>query len=88
MLCTAIMLVSRQICVCWSMPKIGLARAMMIVGSSDGGLCRGAGKVGRGLAEVAVLGQVHQKKQHQNEQHHALHLGLRLLQSFAGSLSI
>jgi hypothetical protein len=74
----AISRASRQICGCWFLPKIGLARAMMMVGRSDGCLCCTAGEVGRGLAEAALLGQVHQKKKHQNEQHPALHLGLCL----------
>ncbi len=40
-----------------------------------GGIVKGklTGKIGRGLANLAVIGQVEQQKQSQDEQEHALH---------------
>jgi hypothetical protein len=41
------------------------------------------GKAKLDFAEIAVLGQVYHQKQHQNEEQHALHFGLRLPQGLA-----
>lgn len=72
---------SQKICRCKFMPESNLAR-VKLVARSDRILCWRIWKVKVSLAEAPVVGRIGRKKQHQNEQHHALHLGLRLLVRF------
>jgi hypothetical protein len=64
------------------MPKISTGR-VKLVRSNGSCFSRGAGKVNLAFAEATVLSHIRHQKQHQNEEHHALHFGLFLLQGLA-----